>query len=1116
MPDESFRPLAEKILHYTQTEYDLEYHDDHKYSVPQRLSTFEEKVAGSEEDDPWYDVEIESIHESIDRLDDNDLFTSSTFLGHLLNPPVDNLRIPDYQRDYSWDRPNNLRYWVDLMTLFEKVSQFDGQNDREQYFGSAYVSDESDHLEVIDGQQRVTTSLILLLTIHRHLTLLQDEVREDPDVNEEFRDFYDYFVGDEFLEEMLYPSSGQPVLVPNESDEHYFNIIFAKQFRKIQRHLGNIETGNGPGGVIGVSKLLEKGLGLPPHKLDELDSPNKNENLVQYKSNRLLRESYNFFRTRVGGFVDFYEGMPHKKEFSGSPTLNVDVMEVTGSEVIFRASSEHWSSDKSENIPVGNVNVYQLNEGDSEISDESYIGKTSAVGITKIELDSLSDGTTTFVFSSRGEQEKISFDSVDELRPNPISVVSDEDKSILELYIRDDGDTVQNTTVQLNNTEAQTNENGLVTFEIDQVSSNSSDDEPNYIVTAAGNTREFDEIEGIPSEYTVVDVGQINSPDEKGRVLINLVFVLLHSLRIVYSEFGIPNKQYKIDIFQSLNDRGEDLDTPDLIRARIIARGLSNVDDWTTITKRFNNEPSKIVDFLKQYLTAEQGITKPDERDVKSLFSLYEATVGDAESIINTDSNSSAESALSELESYSKRYREIKTASIPADSQDVLNGFTAGAAGQALSDEEKQLKSECEILFEHLNEVGTVWEPLVLALYYKFSNTEGQGEGFNNILKVINKVLYRYTAFGEGISSTINRTYMHNMTKKYRSDIDTIQDPNAVIDLLQKNLPEELEIGEVSRKYCEKRNWQSDTLKSILSRHTDIKLSERSGSSQYLNSQFTRDHDAYLTIEHTFPHNLGLNPKNTDPKAWLEEYFESVDSGDAVQNLIDDIDDSEENVSEDDLKTLRERFVNDIGNTMLLVHAENASVSDRLYSKKITYYFLVGINELMATNDEHYTENQLEDVVKLIEFFSEKAGYDESVTADLLGLLMRDGDTAHKTLICDSLDNSDINPSDLETKKIGDKVSDGDELILSKARDMLSKDVLDETDSTTAPNIVKKFNSEWTIKKMKSRKTSLVRDILETLVFNEDYDEEKGDKENFGADLDSLIDEDYERRIGLR
>ena len=101
-----------------------------------------------------------------------------TTLNELL--PSDRLfEIPIYQRGYAWEEENLRDLWDDLDYL----------DDRDHYFGTILLKKAGkktraglrtfDHFEVIDGQQRLTTTLILLRELISQFKELGDEEVRD-------------------------------------------------------------------------------------------------------------------------------------------------------------------------------------------------------------------------------------------------------------------------------------------------------------------------------------------------------------------------------------------------------------------------------------------------------------------------------------------------------------------------------------------------------------------------------------------------------------------------------------------------------------------------------------------------------------------------------------------------------------------------------------------------------------------------------------------------------------------------------------------------------------------------------------------------------------------------
>ena len=87
--------------------------------------------------------------------------------------------IPMFQREYAWTDEQVDRFWEDLL------AHHDNDEDLEYFFGIVILlSKEEGHWEIVDGQQRFTTSLIFLCVIRD--TLLKLNRKEDADMIERF------------------------------------------------------------------------------------------------------------------------------------------------------------------------------------------------------------------------------------------------------------------------------------------------------------------------------------------------------------------------------------------------------------------------------------------------------------------------------------------------------------------------------------------------------------------------------------------------------------------------------------------------------------------------------------------------------------------------------------------------------------------------------------------------------------------------------------------------------------------------------------------------------------------------------------------------------------------
>lgn len=85
--------------------------------------------------------------------------------------------IPDYQRPYAWGEAECQQLWADLFDFAfpgDDYTKFDRNND--EYFLGPIVTfkNEDEKLEVIDGQQRLTTLLLLLRAFYDYFQNMQD------------------------------------------------------------------------------------------------------------------------------------------------------------------------------------------------------------------------------------------------------------------------------------------------------------------------------------------------------------------------------------------------------------------------------------------------------------------------------------------------------------------------------------------------------------------------------------------------------------------------------------------------------------------------------------------------------------------------------------------------------------------------------------------------------------------------------------------------------------------------------------------------------------------------------------------------------------------------------
>jgi hypothetical protein len=84
------------------------------------------------------------------------------------------LAVPPYQRPYAWERPQ-------VQELFQDIREAERRDKSDEYFlGTVVLTKDSDgFLSIVDGQQRIVTTAILISTIRNYFRSIGDSTRAD-------------------------------------------------------------------------------------------------------------------------------------------------------------------------------------------------------------------------------------------------------------------------------------------------------------------------------------------------------------------------------------------------------------------------------------------------------------------------------------------------------------------------------------------------------------------------------------------------------------------------------------------------------------------------------------------------------------------------------------------------------------------------------------------------------------------------------------------------------------------------------------------------------------------------------------------------------------------------
>jgi uncharacterized protein with ParB-like and HNH nuclease domain len=96
-------------------------------------------------------------------------------IKNILSDKSSQYLIPEYQRPYEWDEERCRTLWNDILEFAMPDNNPDNFDSKEEYFlGSIVTFKNEGILEIIDGQQRITTILLLLRAMYKKLEPAKD------------------------------------------------------------------------------------------------------------------------------------------------------------------------------------------------------------------------------------------------------------------------------------------------------------------------------------------------------------------------------------------------------------------------------------------------------------------------------------------------------------------------------------------------------------------------------------------------------------------------------------------------------------------------------------------------------------------------------------------------------------------------------------------------------------------------------------------------------------------------------------------------------------------------------------------------------------------------------
>ena len=149
-----------------------------------------------------------------------------TDIDSLLRRPNTYFKIPEFQRPYSWHRNNYNTFLDDFKSTLS--------GERTHYLGNVfYQQNGRDESIIIDGQQRITTILLMLTAIY-HLVQDRPELADESELALRIKD--------DFLENKYGPENNRVKLRGMTDDDQIFKRIFKRQVKDDDKTSGLYEA----------------------------------------------------------------------------------------------------------------------------------------------------------------------------------------------------------------------------------------------------------------------------------------------------------------------------------------------------------------------------------------------------------------------------------------------------------------------------------------------------------------------------------------------------------------------------------------------------------------------------------------------------------------------------------------------------------------------------------------------------------------------------------------------------------------------------------------------------------------------------------------------------------
>lgn len=474
-----------------------------------------------------------------------------------------------------------------------------------------------------------------------------------------------------------------------------------------------------------------------------------------------------------------------------------------------------------------------------------------------------------------------------------------------------------------------------------------------------------------------------DDPHQQAIALANLNNYIQKSYYIGRFQIREAEPDFRMQIFEILNDRGLELTKIDRIRANIVNTFFNEPDrdeyisKWEDIVTAFGTDSNKIESYLAVYLSiieSEVASTSEANSELLNAFSSRNIESGVTPRL---KSPTKARQFLDKAKKLVSYYKDISNPKLNDNSLNIDPDF----------------KTQCRDVLIRLDELGTSqWHPLILLLYYETATTpEGDDEKFYDVLDTVEKLNIRRLLIdaNPNLLETVFIEGAHQFQRTRSEGGDPYEATRQhIVEVVQSN-SSQLFADSFVDILAQKYDWDTRYAKTIFAKISNQKFRERPGA-------VGRELDMeQVHLEHVLPKNL---VRRSGDKTWPTQFFklneERSDITEKVKTYIklataNELDKEEKQQMAEVKSYLTERFINDIGNYLLLRDTDNISASDRPLADKLPEYYTdpndfqeIYVNRYFTTDNPGIEDKKLNDL--LVQSEQVETGSRDSVDSELV------------------------------------------------------------------------------------------------------------------------------------